>query len=96
MFGAIDIVVTPTGEYVFLEINQMGQFLWLESLNPDFRLLDIFIRFMLSKDRCFNADAHAELGLRLADFDNSFSSVVGSLFVPPRRIAPANSCAIPE
>jgi glutathione synthase/RimK-type ligase-like ATP-grasp enzyme len=29
-FGAIDMIVTPTGEYVFLEINANGQYLWIE------------------------------------------------------------------
>jgi len=29
-FGAIDMVVTPDGDYVFLEINPAGQWLWIE------------------------------------------------------------------
>jgi glutathione synthase/RimK-type ligase-like ATP-grasp enzyme len=29
-FGAIDMVLTPDGRYVFLEINPNGQFLWIE------------------------------------------------------------------
>jgi len=29
-FGAIDMIRTPNGEYVFLEINGNGQFLWIE------------------------------------------------------------------
>lgn len=32
MFGCIDMVVTPNGEYVFLEINPNGQWLWIERL----------------------------------------------------------------
>lgn len=32
VFGAIDIIVTPKGEYVFLEINPNGQWLWMEVL----------------------------------------------------------------
>lgn len=31
-YGTIDYVVTPDGEYVFLEINSNGQFLWVEEL----------------------------------------------------------------
>ena len=31
VYGAIDLIVTPSGEYVFLEINPAGQFLWAES-----------------------------------------------------------------
>ena len=29
-YGAIDLIVTPDGEYVFLEVNPSGQFLWVE------------------------------------------------------------------
>lgn len=29
-FGQIDIIVTPEGDYVFLELNPNGQWLWLE------------------------------------------------------------------
>jgi glutathione synthase/RimK-type ligase-like ATP-grasp enzyme len=30
-YGAIDIIVTPDGRYVFLEINPAGQYMWIES-----------------------------------------------------------------
>ncbi|MEA2463760.1 MAG: hypothetical protein QOJ98_1507 [Acidobacteriota bacterium] len=30
VFGCVDFIVTPSGEYVFLEINQMGQFTFVE------------------------------------------------------------------
>lgn len=29
-FGAYDLIVTPDGEYVFLEVNPLGQWLWIE------------------------------------------------------------------
>lgn len=29
-FGCLDFVLTPTGEYVFLEVNPNGQWLWLD------------------------------------------------------------------
>ncbi len=31
-FGALDFIVTPTNEWYFLEINCMGQWLWIEQL----------------------------------------------------------------
>jgi len=35
-FGAFDFIVTPKGEWYFLEINPNGQWLWLEeALNLD-------------------------------------------------------------
>lgn len=34
-FGAIDLIVTPEGEHVFLENNPVGQFLFVEQLVPE-------------------------------------------------------------
>lgn len=31
-FGAVDMILTPEGEYVFLEVNPSGQFGWIEKL----------------------------------------------------------------
>jgi glutathione synthase/RimK-type ligase-like ATP-grasp enzyme len=31
-FGAVDFILTPGGEYVFLEINPNGQWLWLDEI----------------------------------------------------------------
>jgi hypothetical protein len=31
-FGCIDLILTPEGEYVFLEVNPSGQWLWIERL----------------------------------------------------------------
>lgn len=30
VYGAVDFIVTPDGEYVFLEVNPMGQFMWMQ------------------------------------------------------------------
>jgi glutathione synthase/RimK-type ligase-like ATP-grasp enzyme len=30
VYGAYDLIVTPSGQYVFLEVNPLGQWLWLE------------------------------------------------------------------
>lgn len=32
LYGAIDLIVTPEGEYIFLEVNQAGQWYWIEEL----------------------------------------------------------------
>jgi glutathione synthase/RimK-type ligase-like ATP-grasp enzyme len=45
VFGCIDLIVTPDGEYVFLEVNQMGQFLFLERY-AGVPLLDAFAEFL--------------------------------------------------
>jgi len=51
VFGCLDFVVTPAGELVFLEVNPMGQFLWVEHANPEVRLLGPFCDFLLSRGR---------------------------------------------
>ncbi len=40
MFGALDLILTPSGDYVFLENNPAGQFLFVEQLVPELRMLD--------------------------------------------------------
>lgn len=39
-FSAIDLILTPDEQYVFLENNPSGQFLWLEQRLPELKLLD--------------------------------------------------------
>lgn len=53
VFGCFDFIVTPSGEYVFLEINQMGQFLWIEERLPELPLLQAFCEFLVSRDANF-------------------------------------------
>jgi glutathione synthase/RimK-type ligase-like ATP-grasp enzyme len=47
VFGAFDFIVTPEGDYVFLEVNEQGQFLWIEQYNPSFKMLDLFVHFLI-------------------------------------------------
>ncbi|MFN0243307.1 MAG: MvdC/MvdD family ATP grasp protein [Planctomycetota bacterium] len=35
-YGAIDMILTPDGRYVFLELNPQGEFSWLEETGPRF------------------------------------------------------------
>ena len=63
--GTADFIVTEDGEHVFLEMNEQGQFLWVEEFNPEVRLLEPFARFLASADPTFRwrADsARPELG----------------------------------
>jgi glutathione synthase/RimK-type ligase-like ATP-grasp enzyme len=39
-YGAIDLIVTPDGEFVFLENNPAGQFLFVEQLVPELNMTD--------------------------------------------------------
>lgn len=47
LHGSFDFVEQPDGTLIFLEINEMGQFLWLEDKVPGLPLLDAFAAFSL-------------------------------------------------
>jgi glutathione synthase/RimK-type ligase-like ATP-grasp enzyme len=46
VFGCIDLVVTPQDDFVFLEVNEMGQFLFVEHY-AGVPLLDAFTEFLI-------------------------------------------------
>src|SRR5882672_6715415 len=48
-FGCIDLIVTPEGEHIFLEVNEMGQFLWVEQDEPRSELLRCFATPLLNQ-----------------------------------------------
>lgn len=49
VFGCFDLVVTPGGEYVFLEVNEAGQFLFVEHFTGQ-PLLDAFSELLVQGD----------------------------------------------
>lgn len=63
VFGCFDFVVNKQGEWIFLEINQMGQFLWVEQANADVPILDMFVQ-LLTRQEQVSETAH--FGIRLA------------------------------
>jgi len=70
VFACLDVIVTPRGEHVFVEINEMGQFLWLEELNPEFRLLDPFCELLMQARSDFSW-CRSHLNCRLVQFQES-------------------------
>jgi len=46
-YGAIDMVLTPDGRYVFLEINPNGQYLWVEKMTG-LPITDAICRLLIS------------------------------------------------
>jgi glutathione synthase/RimK-type ligase-like ATP-grasp enzyme len=67
VFGCFDLIVTPTGEYVFLEVNEMGAFLWIEERLPEMRLLDAFCELLTQGRPDFIWEGRNSI--RAADFD---------------------------
>jgi glutathione synthase/RimK-type ligase-like ATP-grasp enzyme len=49
VFGSFDFIVTLDDEYIFLEVNEQGQFLWIEEYNPAFNMLDLFVHFLINQ-----------------------------------------------
>jgi hypothetical protein len=58
VFGAIDLIVTPQKEIVFLEVNAAGQFLWIES-EMGLPLLDVTSELLLQGRVDFAWDARS-------------------------------------
>jgi glutathione synthase/RimK-type ligase-like ATP-grasp enzyme len=56
VFGAYDLILTPEGRYVFLEVNQQGQFLWLEAQTGQ-PLLENFCELLIQATPDFECDA---------------------------------------
>lgn len=51
-FSALDIIVTPDNEYVFLENNPNGQFLYVEQLIPEFSMLEAMAEKLIEGASC--------------------------------------------
>lgn len=70
VFGCFDFIVSPDGDYTFLEVNEMGQFLWIEEYVPSLPILDVFCQFLISGHQDFKYD-HSIKPIRLADCEES-------------------------
>jgi glutathione synthase/RimK-type ligase-like ATP-grasp enzyme len=69
VFGCFDFIVTPEEEYYFLEVNEQGQFLWIEEVNPEIKLLDAFTEFLISSSEDF-AWKQSERSVSLESFSS--------------------------
>jgi len=78
VFGCFDFIIKPGGEFVFLEVNEMGQFLFVESYTG-LPLLDAFSEFLLQGrvdfqwDRSQKAIAYHDVREK-ADFEAAASA----------------------
>jgi glutathione synthase/RimK-type ligase-like ATP-grasp enzyme len=51
-YGALDLIVTPDDDVVFLENNPAGQFLYIEQLIPEFTMIDAVADALMEGARC--------------------------------------------
>ena len=75
VFACFEFIVTMDDQYVFLDVHEQGQFLWIEKCNPGFRMLDIFTNFLLGKTRKFRWEPqHYQHGIidYMNDMDDMF------------------------
>lgn len=94
MYGSLDFAVDHDGNYIFLEVNETGQFLWVEDYVPALTLLDCFCEFLIERNRNFIYDGSGN-PVRCKDFDD--------LLTPPaleraasEHIVPAGRAALHE
>lgn len=53
IFCTFDFAVDVNGSWYFLEANEMGQFLWMETICPEIPAIDAFSEFLISMDQDF-------------------------------------------
>lgn len=72
LFGCFDFIVTSDNKYYFLEVNEQGQFLWIEDVNPDIKMLEAFVNFLISQGSQVNKPVS---NVQLSDFTNEVESI---------------------
>lgn len=73
LYGSIDAIIDPAGELTFLEVNETGQFLWIEELIPELPLLDCFVEFLARRDPDYHYVAGKKVA-RQAEFDHAITT----------------------
>lgn len=53
-YGCFDFIYTPDGEYVFLELNANGQFLWIQEVLPDFLMVQAWADLVTGNGKPIN------------------------------------------
>jgi glutathione synthase/RimK-type ligase-like ATP-grasp enzyme len=54
-FGAIDLILTQDGEYIFLEINANGQWAWIQQLRPEIPLRETLADLLINGANAYSA-----------------------------------------
>jgi hypothetical protein len=71
-FGSIDFAVDANGAWWFLEINEQGQFLWLDQFHPAARLQQKFCAFLTAPENSPESlEARAHLFPSLNEYERS-------------------------
>jgi glutathione synthase/RimK-type ligase-like ATP-grasp enzyme len=46
LHASFDLAITPDGRAIFFEVNEQGQTLWIEEVNPEIRVLEMLVGFL--------------------------------------------------
>ena len=71
--GSFDFAVTKSGDYVFFEVNEQGQFLWLEQRCPAMPALEMFTDFLISCSPNFTYMGQSKNDISFALYEKSGS-----------------------
>lgn len=66
-YGAIDIIVTPDGQHVFLEVNPVGEFFWLECCPPYLPISNAIAEVLLTERQRGEQESHEKILLSLSN-----------------------------
>ena len=66
-FGCLDFIVNSNGALIFLEVNEGGQFLFIEALCPEIKLLSEFCQFICKETDISKAKSFSEISLENFD-----------------------------
>ncbi len=64
VFCCMDFIVTEDEQWIFLEANQMGQFLWIEEANNEIPMLDCFLQLLVTGEK--NVVPRRQFGIHLS------------------------------
>lgn len=76
LHGSFDFAITPNGEWIFFEVNEAGQFLWMEYLCDELPVLETMRQFLCNPGEDFVAEVTTKR-VRVRDIEksNEFSAI---------------------
>jgi hypothetical protein len=90
--GAFDFIVTPDNDWIYLEVNEAGQFIFVEQWCEELTLFDALCGFIESGDPVFEYDKKAN-ALRLSDLIETTKPELIGEHDKSRREPPADTQA---
>jgi len=88
-FGSLDFAVDRSGKWWFLEINEQGQFLWLDQFNKSLRVQEKFCAFITAPESSTQPLEEREGMFRsLAEYESLLEKKEVPAAAPPPPVSP--------